>query len=95
MIAETEQSSVALRARDVSRQRCVTLTGVDRELSVGELVRGLVPRMRLPRSDAQGRPLTYHVRLDREGRHLNFSERVGESLQDQDELTIQPYISAG
>ena len=79
----------------VSRQRRVTLTGVDRQLSVDELVRGLVPRMRLPRLDARGRPLSYHVRLDREGRHLHASERVGDALQDEDELTVQPYISAG
>jgi hypothetical protein len=95
MIVETKESSMALSVHDVSRQRRVALSGVDREISVGELVRGVVPRMRLPRLDAQGRPLSYQVRLDREGRHLNFSERVGEVLEDRDELTVQPFISAG
>jgi hypothetical protein len=67
----------------------------DREMSVGELLDGLVPRMKLPRLGNGGRPLTYHARLEREGRHLHATEVVGEALQSKDRLMIQPTIEAG
>ena len=58
-------------------------------------VQGLLAKMGLARIDAEGRPLQYYARLDREGRHLNGSELIGDSLQDDDELTLTPNIEAG
>jgi hypothetical protein len=43
----------------------------------------------------EGRPLTYHARLDREGRHLQSSELVGQALQEGDRVVLQPNIDAG
>jgi hypothetical protein len=50
--------------------------------------------MELPRN-AAGRPVTYHARLDREGRHLHATETVGEALQPNDRIVLQPNIDAG
>ena len=48
--------------------------------------------MQLPKSDIGGRPLTYHARLEREGRHLHASELVGEALQEQDMFLAGTYL---
>jgi hypothetical protein len=84
-------------ASDVTGQTVVNvgIDAGDREMSVGELLDGLVPRMKLPRLGNGGRPLTYHARLEREGRHLHATEVVGEALQSKDRLMIQPTIEAG
>ena len=95
MIATTEQNGITLRARDVSRQRLVTANAVPREATVGEIVQGLVSRMGLPGKDVEGRELTYHARLDREGRHLHASESVGDVLRENDEVVLHPKIQAG
>jgi len=96
MVATVEPRRLTLRARDVARQRFVKVRGVPPEATVGEVVDALVgSRMNLPRTDTEGRPLVYHARLDREGRHLHSSERVGDVLQEDDELTLQPNIQAG
>lgn len=84
-------------ASDVTGQTVVNI-GIDpgdREMSVGELLDALVPRMKLPRLGNGGRPLTYHARLEREGRHLHATEVVGEALQPKDRIMIQPTIEAG
>jgi hypothetical protein len=51
--------------------------------------------MKLPRLGNGGRPLTYHARLEREGRHLHATEVVGEALQESDRIMLQPTIEAG
>jgi hypothetical protein len=84
-----------IRVSDVSGQNQVLVDEVPSDTTIGEFLEELVPRMKLPRKDSGGRPLTYHARLEREGRHLNRSERVSESLQESDRLTLQPNIDAG
>ena len=86
-----------ISATDVTGQNVVNLhiNASDREMSVGELLEALVPRMKLPRLGNGGRPLTYHARLEREGRHLHATEMVGDALQESDRLTLQPTIEAG
>lgn len=86
---------IRLYASDVTGQNAVTVTNVQSDATVGELVDGLVSRMRLPANDAVGAPVTYHARLEREGRHLHASETVGESLQQDDALVLQPNVHAG
>ena len=93
----TNGTKLDLRASDVTGQNVVDI-GIepgDREMCIGELLDSLVPRMRLPRLGNGGRPLTYHARLEREGRHLHATEVVGEALLPQDRLMIQPTIEAG
>ncbi len=87
--------TMPLKASDVTGQRLVDIKDVPTDATIGELVDGLLPRMNLPRDDNGGRPLTYHARLEREGRHLHASELVGETLQPNDRLVLQPEINAG
>jgi hypothetical protein len=84
-----------LEVSDVSGQKTATVTEVPSDASVGELVEQLLAELQLTRNDSSGRPLTYHARLDREGRHLLHSERVGDALQSGDRLVLQPNIDAG
>jgi hypothetical protein len=86
---------VSVRVRDASRQK-LARADVPTDSTVGELVQGLIrSRMKLPENDPEGRPLNYHARLEREGRHLHASERVGDALQNDDEIVLQPNIQAG
>ena len=86
--------SVSLQARDVSGQMVANVSAAS-DATVGELVHGLLSQMHLPQNDSEGRPLTYHARLEREGRHLHTSETVGEALQHDDKIVLQPNIQAG
>lgn len=80
---------------DVSGQKMVNVSNVPTDATVGELIQGLLARMRLPANDAGGRPLTYHARLDREGRHLQGAERVADAVQAGDRVVLQPNVDAG
>jgi hypothetical protein len=86
---------VGVRVRDASRQKQARAEAPS-DATVGELVEGLLKsRMRLPQQDSEGRALSYWARLEREGRHLHSSERVGDALREDDELVLQPSIQAG
>lgn len=84
-----------IRASDVTGQRCVDVMDIPREHTMGELIRDLTSEMRLPISDVEGRPLAYHALHLREGRHVHASEVVGDTLQEDDEISLQPNIDAG
>ena len=90
-----EVGTLALRVSDVTGQKVATATSVPGESTVGELVKSLLQRMGLVQEDANGQPLTYRARLEREGRHLHGSELVRDSLESGDELVLQPHINAG
>jgi hypothetical protein len=94
-MGKPEMMGVGLSVLDVSGQRKRNVSNVPEDSTVGELVQGLLSQMDLPQNDASGRPLTYHARLEREGRHLLASERVGDALQTGDQLVLQPNIDAG
>jgi hypothetical protein len=89
------RESIALCAEDVSGYTKVRAAGISPDMTVGELVEGLVPKMGLPGADAGGRPVSYHARSDREGRHLHASEIVGDALEPDDRIVLQPNIQAG
>ena len=80
---------------DVTGQRVLNVTNVPADATIGELIEGLLDRMRLPANDADGRPLAYHARSDREGRHIHGAERVSDAVQPGDRLVLQPNIDAG
>ena len=86
---------VAIQVSDVSGQKVVRVSDLRPDETVGELISSLLPQMTLPRNDVSGRPLTYHARLEREGRHLHATEVVGDALQQEDRITLQPNIDAG
>lgn len=94
-MAQAAAMSLGLKVSDVSGQKAVRAASVPLTSTIGELVQGLLAKMGLSRNDSEGRPLQYYARLEREGRHLNGSELVGDSLQEDDELTLTPNIEAG
>jgi hypothetical protein len=84
-----------LTARDATGQRKYSVRDLPGDTSVQELIRGLVPRMGLPSEDSTGTPQAFHAFLERDGRHLQSSETVGEVLRDQDEIVLHPDVQAG
>jgi hypothetical protein len=84
-----------LEISDVSGQKVFSVTNAPSDGTVGELVHEMLGKMNLPQNDAGGAPLSYQARLEREGRHLNASERIGDALERGDRLTLQPNIDAG
>lgn len=86
---------IELRVSDVSGQKTFDVRNVPQDSTVGEFIQSLLAEMSLPRNDAVGRPLTYHARLEREGRHLNASELLGDAVLDRDSITLAPDIEAG
>ena len=87
--------TVPIRVSDVTGQKSVDVKDVPRDATIGELIEGLLPRMNMPRNDNGGRTLAYQARLDRDGRHLHSSEVVGDTLEANDRLVLQPEINAG
>lgn len=87
--------TMPLHARDVSGQRAADLPDVPVDYTIGEMVEGVLAQMKLPENDVEGRKLNYHPLLEREGRHLHASEIVGDALQDNDQIVLQPNIDAG
>jgi hypothetical protein len=94
--APPQGKPLTLRVTDVTGQKKmkIRVASGDIETTIGELVDSLLPRMGLP-GVADGRPLSYSARLEREGRHLQGSERVAEALREDDELLLSPSINAG
>jgi hypothetical protein len=84
-----------LEVSDVSGQKRMTVDDVAEGSRISELVDQFLAELDLVREDAEGRPLSYHARLDREGRHLNGAERAGDALRSGDLLVLQPNIDAG
>ena len=84
-----------LEVSDVSGQKRMTVDDISEAARIGELVEQFLADLDLVREDAEGRPLNYRARLDREGRHLNGAERAGDALLSGDLLVLQPNIDAG
>jgi hypothetical protein len=89
------RTGISLRATDVTGQKVTNLNGLAPDTTVGELTQMLLAKMDLPPNDVEENPLVYQMLLDREGRHLHASERVGDALQSGDKVTVQPNIDAG
>lgn len=86
--------TITITARDVTGQRRTSYQ-IARSSSVNDLIDRVGDRMNLLREDADGRPITWYARHEREGRSLHRSERVGDALAENDEIRLQPEISAG
>src|SRR5213078_1318329 len=94
-MSATAVMDMGFEVSDVSGQKMLRVSNVVNDATVSELVRGVLPGMQLPQNDAAGRPLTYHARLEREGRHLQASERVADALLPGDRVVLQPNVDAG
>ena len=92
----TEPTAIGgLEVSDVTGQKVASVSNVPADCTVGEMIQGLLAGMQLPKNDGAGRPLVYHARLEREGRHLHGSETVGDALQSGDKVVLTPNIEAG
>jgi hypothetical protein len=94
-MSATAIATVSFEVSDVTGQKVLSVSNVPDDVTVSDLIGGLVERMRLPANDASGRPLSYHARLDREGRHLQGHERVATSVRPGDRVVLQPNVDAG
>ena len=90
-----ENQTIQLTVSDVSQQKRARVEDLAADSTVGDLVDGLLDRLRLPESGADGSPITYHVRHERLGRHLHSTELVGDSIETGDHVVIQPSVTAG
>ena len=88
-------TGMSLMVSDVTGQKTFVVANAPIDSTVGEVTQDLLGKMNLPQSDSSGRPLNYHARLEREGRHLHASERIRDALQEGDHLILQPNIDAG
>lgn len=88
-------AEIELEISDVSGQKVFSVANAPVANTVGELIQEVLPKMGLPRQDSGGAPLSYQARLEREGRHLHASERIGDVLESGDRLSMQPNIDAG
>ena len=86
---------IGLTVSDVSGQKMKKVNQVPYDATIGELIQELSSQMKLPQNDVVGRPLKYQARLDREARHLQPFERVGEALRNGDSVMLQPNVDAG
>ena len=92
---EAATATLGLHISDVTGQRTFRASSVPTDSTVGELVQGLLAKLGLASTDAQGYPLAYRARLEREGRHLHGSELVGDALENDDFISLHPRIDAG
>lgn len=94
-MSATALMDTTFEVSDVTGQKVLAVSGVPAGSTIADLIGTLVDRMRLPPHDTAGRPLTYHARLDREGRHLLGSEQVAEVVLPGDRVVLQPNVDAG
>ena len=80
---------ISVQASDVSGQKIVNVPNVPPDATIGELTRGLLAKMNLTES------VPYQMRLERQQRHLNASERVADALETGDKVVLHPSIDAG
>ena len=95
MAATETLEGINLTVSDISGQKIFRVPKAPPDATVGELVRTLLSQMNLPANDPNGQPLAYQARLQRDGRHLNASELVGETLETGDQIQLLPNIDAG
>ena len=86
---------LSVTASDVTGQKHARARNVPADGTIGDLLDGLLPRLRLHATDRDGQPVHYDARLQREQRHLHRTERVGDALQPEDHLVLHPRVMAG
>jgi len=89
------QDTIEITVTDVTGQKSHRVAGIPSEATIDEVVRRLLAPMQQPTVDADGRPLAYGVRSEREGRYLGGNERVSDTLQSNDTLRLMPTVDAG
>jgi hypothetical protein len=89
----TVDNTIDLTVEDFTGQVRRRVRGVPKGATIGDLLGSLVSELRLPANDGQGRPVTYAARV--RGESLAESDRVGDVLQQADEVTLSQNVTAG
>jgi hypothetical protein len=84
-----------LEVCDQTEQKVARVRSVDPEVTIDELIAGARQNLELPSQTSAGETLSYHARLEREGRHLLGSEKVGQALRPNDRLVLHHNVDAG
>ncbi len=90
-----ESATIKITASDISGQKKEEFSDIPSDASIKEVVEKMVSEMNIPRNDPNGNSLSYQAFLDRQGRHLNPSEIVSDTLEQDDSLVLHPRINAG
>ena len=90
-----QATALRIWANDLSGQKEALVPEAPPEETVSSLVASLVSDFKLPRIDAEGRPISYTLRNDRTGEMLHGSSQLGEVLDAEDRTTVIPSIMAG
>ena len=87
-------ATMTLEVEDFTGQVKRRAKGVHSDEQVGDLVNNLSQQLHLPDIDASGRPVRYGARTSR-GDVLNFTDRVGDVLEEGDVITLTKNVTAG
>lgn len=90
----SDSRTIPLNVSDVSGQKMFRIE-LGPDATVDDVIKVLLTSSSISSIDSQGTPQTFHARLDREGRHLHASERIGDALLPNDHIVLQPNIDAG
>jgi hypothetical protein len=85
--------TLSVTVEDFTGQLRRRARGIPKDATVGDLVASLRHELRLPDNDSQGRPLTYSARA--RGESLGESDRVGDTLVEDDVVTLTQNVTAG
>jgi len=87
--------TINLRVQDVTGQREINVRDIPADTLWGDALSQIVSGMSLPPNESADQSNIWQGRLEREGRHLNSSEVVGDALRDDDLVVLQPEVMAG
>lgn len=94
-MSATAVLNYAFEVSDATGQKVLSISDLPDSSTVGDVMPSVIAKMGLPAIDRENRQVTYHPRLDREGRHLLGSERVADAVQPGDRVVLQPNVDAG
>ena len=87
-------ATMTLEVEDFTGQLKRRAKNVRRDDQVGDLVTNLAQKLHLPDIDAGGRPVRYGARTSR-GDVLNYTDRVGDVLEEGEIITLTKNVTAG
>ena len=94
MVTTTREGLLTITAQDITGQRVNRFEEVSPDGRISEFAEDILDIMDEPR-EIDGRPMSYMLRLDREGRLLGGSERIGDALMTDDKVVVMPNVTAG
>jgi hypothetical protein len=86
--------SVDVVVSDVTRQRRFRAKNVKGNKTIGELIKGVLPKLGLAARDRNGEPISFRVR-HQNGRNLFPSEKVADAVRSGEEVTLERFTVAG